>query len=223
MRGPAEIEDARNPGLRDAFASMAEVAGEGEDCPRSEDLWESARGRLGRREQEGVILHLGECTACATAWRLARDLQEGETPAVLRVAPARWFSRAWVPLAAAAVIVAAIGLTVQFRSPEREAASAYRAQERDWIRPLAVEGPLPRDRCLLRWTPGPAGTVYEVRVTTEDLEPVARGRGLDQAEYLVPPTALDRVPRGGKILWQVTAHLPDDSRVDSRSFTYEVQ
>ncbi len=211
--------------LRAALAGVAEVAGTGASCPPAARLWESVRGRCDRRRLEAVILHIGECAACAAAWRLARDLRRDETGATVLAKPARWFRRTWVQAAAfAAALIVAVGLAVQLRTAHREPVSEFRGQEGDWIQPLVPSGrPLPRGRCLLRWTPGPTHTIYDVRVTTEDLRAVARSLGRDRAEFLVPPESLNGMPSGARIVWQVTAHLPDGGKADSRSFIAEIR
>ncbi len=222
---PVRITTFRDEGLRAAFASVAEVASGGEACPSAEDLWEAAAGRCERPKLEALILHVGECGACAAAWRMARDLQQGDAAARVLPGPSRWYRRTWfLAGAAAAALVVAAGLAVQLGTARREVPPGFRGQEGDWIRPLVPgEETLPRERFLLRWTPGPAGTIFDIRVLTEDLEPVARGRGLERAEYLVQATSLARLPSGARIVWQVTAHLPGGGTADSRSFTNVVR
>lgn len=222
MSGLGGFDDAA---LRGAFGSIAETAARGERCPAPEALWDSTAGGLDRRERTGVFLHLGECSTCATAWRLARELRAGEPPARVVRGPAPWFRAHRVHLAAAAaMLVIAVGIAVLWRQPGRGPAAEFRAKEMDWIRPAIPAGePLARERCLLRWTPGPEGTTYDVRVTTEDLDPVARGRGLERAEFQVPAASLAGMAAGDRIVWQVTAHLPDGGTADSRSFISEVR
>ncbi len=222
---PVPTADSRADGLRDAFASFAEVAGAGAACPGADELWDAAAGRGERARVEAVVLHLGECGVCAAAWRVARDLQQAVAGARVLTGPRRWYRRTWVQVvAAAAALIFAAGLAVQLGTARREATAEFRGREGDWIRPLVIDGqPLERERCVLRWTPGPKGTVYDVRVLTEDLEPVARGRGLERAEFVVPAASLVRLPSGSRIVWQVTAHPPGDGTVDSRSFTSPVR
>jgi hypothetical protein len=219
------IPSAADDKLRAAFASVAEVAGAEAACPTVDVLWDSAAERCDRRQLESVILHMGECTACAAAWRLARELRRDQAGARVLAGPAQWFRRSWVQVAAlAAVLVFAAGVAVQLRTASRDVASEFRGQEGDWIRSLVPEGKvLTRERCLLRWTPGPVHTVYDVRVTTEDLVPLARIRGSERPEFLVPSASLGRVPSGARIVWQVTARLPDARITDSSSFVNEVR
>lgn len=220
----APITSERDSRLRAAFTSVAEVAGTGASCPSADALWESAAGPGDRRREE-VILHIGECPACAAAWRLARDLRREDGEATVLAGRDRWFRRTWVQAAAiAAALMVAAGLAVQLRTARQEPQSEFRGEEGDWIQSLVPAGrPLPRERCFLSWTPGPAHTIYDVRVTTEDLRPVARSLGRDRAEFLVPPETLKGMPSGARIVWQVTAHLPDGLKVDSRSFVVELR
>jgi len=219
------VDEARGRSLRAAFGALDAVAGNGAACPDADALWDAAAGRQEPADFERVVLHIGECGECAAAWRLARDLQADEARSALLRGPARWFRRTWVQaLAAAATLVVAVGVGYQLRDLGRPGTAEFRGAEGEWIRSLVPEGAaLPRGRCLLRWTPGPAHTVYDVRVTTEDLEPVARSRGLERAEFLVPEEALKGVPGGGRVVWQVTAILPDATKSESRSFATRIR
>jgi hypothetical protein len=211
--------------LRDAFAAGAEVSGSGAACPSPDELWESAAGRAGRRRQEAIVIHLGECSACAASWRLAQELQRDEGGTRVLPGASSWFRRNWAQVSAvAAMLVVAAGLALHLATVQRQAAPQMRGEEGDWIQPLVPEGAaLSREDYLLRWTPGPDGTIYDVRVTTEDLQPLSRVRGLQTPQLLISPTSLVRVPPGGRVVWQVTAHLPDGKKVDSRSFVTGVR
>ena len=78
---------------------------------------------------------------------------------------------------------------------------------------------MPRIDRVLRWTAGPEGTTYGLRLTTEDLAPLVEVLRLEQPEYRVDPRVLEGIPQGDAVLWRVTAHLPDGRRVASRTFT----
>lgn len=97
--------------------------------------------------------------------------------------------------------------------------SSYRATQDEWLRPaFEADRPLDRERAVLAWSAGPPGTTYELRVTTESLDVVFTIRHLDRPEATVPAGALEGIPDRGRVLWQVTAHLPDGTEVDSRTF-----
>jgi hypothetical protein len=214
---PVDMNDER---MRAGLAALLEIKGDGEECPPAGTIWDSVEGRLERERNEAVLIHLGECAACSAAWRLARRLysEEAKSGGQAEEVPIR--RRLWFPLAAAAVIVLGLGLGTLHLLTRQELPPEYRTQEDRWLESeLAPGQPLPRDECVLRWTAGPEGTTYELRVTTEDLEPLARAGRLEWPEYRVDPGVLDGVPPGGALLWRVTAHLPDGSRISSRTFT----
>ena len=210
---------ANDDRLQGEFARLAEVAGDGAACPSPETLWKSARAELQSDEREAVVMHLGECTACAAAWRIARDLSRKHLEERARFLQPRRVSRVWAPLAAAAaVVVVAIGLTVMMRD-RPGAPPMYRALEGEWLRPLTEEGAtVPRDDFVLQWTAGPEGTTYDVRVTTEGLRLLAQETGLEDAELRVAPETLSDLAPGSAIFWQVTAHAPDGRVIDSKSY-----
>lgn len=211
--------------LREAFAELTGIRGEGRDCPAPEKLWRSGRAELEPAENEAVILHVADCSACAAAWRVSQDMAE-ESLRSRSVTPSRSTVRArWLPLAAAAAAMLAIVSLAVFTVYEKESRPpVYRAQEGEWLQPAIPDGgPLPGDRFNLRWAAGPEGTTYEVLVTTEDLETIVRARRLDRPEFQVPGSMLARFAEGTKLFWQVSAHLPDGRTVDSRSFVVELE
>ena len=84
---------------------------------------------------------------------------------------------------------------------------------------------LPRDAFVLRWaleTPAD-GTLYDVRVTTEDLRVLAQASGLATPSYQVTATALAGVPSGARVFWQVDASLASGERLSSETFFVRVE
>jgi hypothetical protein len=216
MSGP----ETAHEDLRRAFAATFRTADDGKNCPPPEGIWESAHAHLARREDDDVIRHVGECSACAAAWRAAREL-EGEAAAgeVRSTAPrVRWGTRvSWVAAAAAVLAVALIWSPGLFDRTDRQ--PTFRAWEGDWLQPAFEEStPLPKEDCVLRWTAGPEGTTYEVRVTGEDLALLTVGRNLAQPEFQVPEEAIAGLAPESSIFWQVTARLPQGRTVESVSF-----
>ena len=195
--------------LRQAFQ---DTTGEAQACPSSERMLASAMGDLPGTENETIILHLGECPACATAWRLAEDLSERDVPVP--------FHQRWtVQLVAAAILVTAVGLGYRYLAPDSETGAIYRTQEGDWLQSAIPEPePLARDYLVLSWTAGPEGTVYDVQVMGEDLQPLARRLQITDTEYHVPPELVADLPSGSLLYWQVVAYLPDGRTVESISF-----
>jgi hypothetical protein len=209
--------------MRDALAEVAEVAG---DCPSPERLVLSGRGELPPEEEQEVVLHIAGCTACAAAWRIAREVA-GERSADVRpfVRTKRLAARPWIGLAAAAaLVVVVIGGGILVFSPQESTAPVYREQEDGILRSLVPEDrPLPREECVLRWAPAADGAIYDVLVTNERMQTLARGNGLDATEFQVPQEALADVERGARIYWQVSAHLPDGRRIESATFIVSLE
>jgi hypothetical protein len=204
---------------RTAFAESADAVRGGEDCPPAERLWESAEGKLRGRDAEAIVLHLGECGSCAAAWRLARELAPPVVTTSRPESAAGFSIWHWVPAAAlvSLTLVATIGI---LRPPDWPGHDpGYRATQNEWLRPAVdAEQPLARRQALLTWSAGPPGTTYDLRVTTESLDLVYTDRHLERPEATIPPGALEGIPQHGQVLWQVTAHLPDGTEVNSRTF-----
>jgi hypothetical protein len=204
---PVSDENTR---LRDAFAGLGETAAPRPDCPAPDRLWAVAAGEAPVEERHEIIAHMADCASCASAFRLARGLSEEQNGgAVVRGPWARW-----APMvgAIAAVLVLAV-LIPSLRKP-----SPYRGGQDQEIRSLMDEAALPRDRAELRWSPGPPGTRYEVRVLTRHGAEVAVEPDLEAPHYRIPPPALAGVPAGTVLYWQVKALYPDGKSSASKTF-----
>jgi hypothetical protein len=117
-------------------------------------------------------------------------------------------------LAAAAMIVVAV-LTVPTRSP----VDALRAPGGVAIASELPAGrPLARDRCVLRWSGGPPGTLYAVEAAREDLTVLLRAEAVEEPEYRIPENLLTSLPPGATLFWRVEAVLPDAKRIESPVF-----
>ena len=211
--------------LREAFTADVTLRSNGGHCPDAERIWQSATEEAPGRRDDELLLHVGECGSCAAAWRVAREMAGDRAP-VNAAGPARssWRSARLRWGAAAAMIVAALALGVLFTGPWKTEPPAYRAQETFQLLPAGEDGEtLPRDTFVLRWTAGPGGSTYDVRVTNEKLDLLAQGRRLENSRFTVPPGALEELPSGARVFWQVTAHLPDGRRLDSDSFLVLVE
>jgi hypothetical protein len=197
--------------LKALFAPPIPDGSETPDCPPPDRLWQARAGLLPAPARRDIVDHMSACPACAEAWRVAGDLgAEPSTGGDVR--PSRYWPQA---LAAAAVVLFAVGLFL-FKVPTGDTA---RSGGEVPIRALTPEDrPLPRADCLLAWTAGPEGTLYEVTVATADLNVVARGRGLKEARFQVPEAALRDLPEGQSLVWKVEAQLPDGGRVASPAF-----
>ena len=209
--------------LQRAFASL-EGRSPGPGCPEPERLWSAARGELPAHVVRPLVLHLVECGACAEGWRLAREVEPRLVPApavAARPVPARPSWTFWGALAAGMTVALAASVVLH-QQPERT--PGFREGTRNDIRSLVPESDaLPRDRCVLRWSPGPEGTTYNLQVATERLEKISEARGLTSAAYQVPPPVLASLPSGAKLLWRVEAVAPDGARATSATFVARVE
>jgi hypothetical protein len=134
--------------------------------------------------------------------------------------------RAWPGWAAAAALLAALvgaGIVFLF-SPEPARMPVYREQPGEAIESVVPESrPLPRDAFVLRWADVSPGALYDITVTDARLRTLARGLGLREPHYRVPEEALAATAAGDRILWQVSARLPDGRRVESPTFVATVR
>lgn len=205
--------------LGSALACLDDLKGDGTDCPSTERIWESAKGRLPSADDQAVVSHLGDCGSCSSAWRIARELARD---AAQTEVPARRSWRRGAPILVAASIVIAVagfGLYKFLRMEDRQ--PVYRQQQEVWLE--ALTSTAPRDSCTLRWVEGPEGTTYDLLIMDTDLQPIDRARSLDRPEFTLVVEDLEPVPPGGAILWRVTAHLPDGRRVVSRTFSTQLE
>ena len=203
--------------LRRVFSESSAHARPTEACPEPERLWAACHGELPATETRDVVDHTAACAVCAEAWRLAIEIDD--VPAGAREVSSRAW-KVWGGLAAAAAVaaLALLGLQ-QIRRPGEPEAPVFRESEQTGVRALVSEDrPLPRERCLLRWSSPVEGARFDVHVATEALAVVAQARGLTEAEFLVPVGALDGLPPGAKLLWQVESVSPDGERIESRTF-----
>ncbi len=218
---------AHDDALREAFASRPDHA-QGTACPSPDDLLQAFTGAAARDARREVIAHLATCAACAADWRLAQELlpdevglgARGEEPEPAPVVRGPWLRP--VLLAVAAGVVAALGIGLLPRLTSREA-PGYREGAGSVLRALLPDdAPLPRDAFRLRWSFAEAGARYAVTVSDATLEPLAEAHDLEPTEFVVPPDALDALPDGAQLLWQVEARLPDGRQVRSSTFRVRI-
>lgn len=199
--------------LRERWLERTPVGAPPTGCPDPERIWRAVALESPASERRSLIDHAAVCAHCAETWRLAAGFTDRTSP---QAATVRRRAVGWPRLAlAAASIVAAVGLGWLALHREADQEAALRATE-PAIRSLLEDGEaLPRDRFLLRWTPGPPGTIYDFEVGTTDLKLVSRGVALTAAEYLVPAEALESLAPDTSIAWRVVATLPDGRVVTS--------
>jgi hypothetical protein len=228
------VSESRNDfeALARAFAAREQSQGTMNQCPAPEQLFEAASGALDREQQLRIVDHVSQCAECTQAWRLAMELGarppshvEQSRPSLfsrlrLRTIQARQF-------ALAASVICAVGLTAYLVIPAIIPVTQQPPQYRDAAHPMApvslVTGSLARDRFLLRWSAGPQGSTYLLRLTTIDLAPLLVQQDLTRAEFVAPSAALANVESGEQLLWQVEVRLPDGQRIASETYVVTVE
>jgi hypothetical protein len=216
---------------RDLLEAFADAdARPSRPCPPADDIWAAARGEADPAAARQVALHVAECGACTTAWRLAVEMTgvvpAADTGRLSETTPlARWRRIASVgTVAALAAGLAGLFVIDARRFPVRSDTGVYRTAAPAEVRALVPDAAvLPRDGVRLRWTPGPTGSRYTVRVFTEDLTRVAEAVDLTTPEYLVPESRLVGLPDGARLLWQVIVATPDGEVFTSPTFTVRLR
>lgn len=208
--------------LREAFAALGERAAPGPACPEPDRLWAAATGESPVEERHEIIAHTASCASCAAAFRLARGLSEdkagqaGDAP-LLRRPWLRWAA----PLAA---VAAALILAVLVPGMWRSEPVPYRGGEpREILPEIPDAAALPREQAVLRWTAGPPGSRYEVRVLTPEGREIAVEANLMTPQYRIPPSALQGVEAGSLLYWQVKAFPPEGTSVASKTFSVRLE
>jgi len=215
--------------LARAFAAREQSRGIMNECPDPEQLYEAASGTLEREQRLRIVDHVSQCVECSQAWRMAMELGarpsgpvEQLRPTLFsRLHPPRWRVRAKaveIRLALAAAAMCAIAVAAYLALPVQQ----QRPQYRDVANPLApvslLAENLTRERFMLRWSPGPQGSTYTLRLTTADLLPLLVQQDVTKPEFLVPSAVLGRVVSGEQLLWQVEVRLPNGERVTSKTY-----
>ena len=182
-------------------------------CFEAEQIWRAVALETSASDRRALIDHVATCVRCAENWRLANELVERAPAPAGALRRHRAVGLPQLALAAASLIaVVGLGWFALHRGTDP---SALRATE-PGIRSLLEDGgTLPRERFLLRWTPGPPGTIYDVEIATTELKLVTRGLALTTPEFLVPEGTLANLAPGTSIAWRVEATLPDGRVVTS--------
>ena len=191
-----------------------------EGCFDAERILGVVLGECPVAERRALADHATSCAECAAAWRLAREYaREGEL-AARRPSASSW---RWIA-AAAAVLVFALALPLVWRQLPPGGEPALRSVGQGTIESRTpADVPLPAGAFELRWSPGPEGTRYDLRLMDTRLEKIAGARALQATAYTVPAEALAGIEPGTTLLWQVDATLPDGRRVSSETFTVRLE
>jgi hypothetical protein len=214
---PHDVDDR----LKDAFRAISADSRIDATEADVERVWRAVSGDLPAAERRDVVDRMASEPAVADAWRVAHELrraQMGGTPVDIGSSPRSW-TPAWIGLAALLVLSVGVSL-VQFRTP----ADTLRDSGRYVIESLvASDATLPRDAFVLRWKPGPDGSRYQVRVTTEDLRVLTTAVDLTAPELKIPLERLSDVAPNTRVLWQVVVALPGGETVSSPTFVVRAQ
>jgi hypothetical protein len=214
---------AADEALRSAFQALGETA-EAELSEQDRELiWRAVSGGLPASERRDLVDRAATDPAFAEAWRIAEELwraSQGDVAADLEHRRHLWVP-SWVGVAAVLVLCVSAGVGFWLTRPERD---VFREQG-GYVATSLVPGDaaMPRDAFRLRWTPGPPGTRYQVRVTTENLGVLATATDLTMPEFVVERERLATVSAGSRVLWQVDAALPGGDTVSSQTFVTRVQ
>ena len=187
------------------------------ECPDPELLFEAASGNLALDRRMTLLDHASRCAECTEAWRLAMEL--GARPAEVAAESRR---PAWRSALAASVILAA-GFATYLALPVRDGTPEYRDAAGSLAPRSLVAGSLPRDQFVLRWTPGPQGSTYSVRLSTAELVMLFEQQNVASPELSVPASALAPVKSGDSLLWQVEVRLPGGQQITSETHVVTLQ
>jgi len=209
--------------LRDAFSEPVESTAS-PACPGDETIWKAANGELDPSALGPVIDHTAGCASCAESWRMARELGE-ELPVQATVLPFHRRQAVWgLAAIAAGILIVSLFLPSMFEPTPTVPADEFRRPSSVALESLIDEAvPMARDAAVLRWSGGPAWTLYTVELADENLEVLARSAQLDQTEYRIPPETLADLPAGATVYWRIEAVFPDAPRVSSSGFLFRLQ
>jgi hypothetical protein len=223
--------------LRAAYLERPEP----EEAPEvsSDDMWAVATGEIVGDDARAILERIVASPASVAAWQVTRELvaEAGlepvydETPEVARVAkrakpPRRpwWPWAAWGGAALAAAVAVFLVIAPRSTAHLGGGGSTHLRSGGDAIdSALGTDPSLARDAFELRWTGAPDGSVYEVHVTTERLEPIVNAFDVAEAKYAVTADDLAGVAPGTRLLWRVVAVTSDGERIESPSFTVRVE
>jgi hypothetical protein len=227
VEGNASVTDrqAEDDRLKDTFQALGETSQRELSQDEIDRVWRAVSGQLPAEERRDLVDRMAGDAALAEAWRSAQELSRAAAAGVgsggrrsgWQVTRASW-------LAAAAVLIAVIGAGIVYQRSGVPRDETFRDPGHYVIESLVqptVE--LPRNAFRLRWTPGPPDTRYQVTVTTENLQVLARVPALTVPEVTLDDRLLSSVAPGGLVLWQVTAALPGGESVSSQTFVARVQ
>lgn len=208
--------------LAEAFRALGDTHGTEVPEDLRERIWLAVSGALSPEERRELVDRTAADPECAEAWRVASELWRASQASAVGGAAAaapgratRW-ATGWLGAAAALLLASTIGVVSLLNRPSDD---EFRASSGFVVESLvAADTALPRNAFRLRWTPGPEGSRYQVRVTTEDLKVLATAPDLTAPEFTVEPGVLAGLSSGARVFWQVDVSLPNGERRTSSTF-----
>lgn len=215
------------PRWREAFAGLSERAVPRPDCPDPDRLWATAVAEGPAEERQAIVDHMASCASCAGAFRLALGMSREKREATAEIEPLHrpsppWFRRTGPLTALAAALL--LTLLVPVWRQAQKAPPQYRDAVRPEVRSEIAEGAvLSRQDAVLRWSAGPPGSFYEVRVLTREGREITVESGLESPRYQIQPAALKEIPAGTVLYWQVKSLQPDGSARVSKTNSIRIR
>ena len=199
------------------------VPGEGGTaaCWIAERILKAALGEIAAEERRALADHAAVCGDCATVWRVAIEFtrQAGlQVQAPRSTSGVRWL----ISVAAAAALILVAVVVERVREGDRLPPVMRTAPENEVTALIEDGAALDRSSFTLRWSSGPDGSRYTVRVTGEDLSHLAGAAELTSPEFTIPEEALKALPPDALLFWQVETVLPGGRRALSRTFVARV-
>ena len=206
---------------KDAISSLPPDGCDTGACPAPQQIWSAVVGELSPDEFGEVADHAATCPVCALAWQMAEKGSAATGRARTEQKRRPW--RAWYGLAAAAMLVAALVIQFRVSAPDPLIVSPeYRAPVEETVHSELDGVVLDRVDCSLSWS-GPEEATYDILIATEDFQILHQETGLTERSFRIPAQALESIPSGGAIVWQVEAVLADGTRIPSRTFRVTIK
>ena len=156
-------------------------------------------GRLAEAEAEAFEAHYFGCDRCWREVRTAQELRSALEPAR---SPRALRGRPWIPLAAAAALVGALGTWMLVRPPGAE--RVFRAGRGATLALTASAG---ETAVSVSWSPVPNARGYRARLVT------AEGALVTEQEVAAPPLLLDKGRLPDTTLYVTVQALGPDRQV----------
>lgn len=208
--------------LRQAFQALAASADHECSAGDLDQIRRAVRGELPSSARRALVERLAVDPALAEAWRVANALRRhGHDDPVIELRRPAWTPARWLATAAVALLALSVVLLVS-RRDRTDIGTMRDAGGIHIVSLVAEDAALPREAFRLRWSPGPPGSRYQVRATTEDLQVLATIANLTEVAVTIDRTTLAALTAGSRVFWQVEVTLPTGERTTSPTFAARV-